>query len=101
MYHMYLVEVSQWIKFVVCQRTECTDHAQRGEPDVLRPQFRQCSQDYTSVDIPESADQGRDCKEDDKDARRNSNPFPADPFLEATCERGQHSVHSSSQAATT
>jgi hypothetical protein len=42
-------------------------------------------------------DQRRDRKGDDDQARDNPKPFPADPFLETTPERGQPSIHSSSR----
>src|SRR5579859_5276477 len=36
-------------------------------------------------------------KGDDQQARRNPQPLPTDPFLEAALERGQKSLHSSSR----
>ena len=59
--------------------------------------FGQRDQHHAGIDALEGADQRRDRKGDDDEARGDPEPFPADPFLEATPERGQQSIHSSSR----
>ena len=95
--HMVLADGSQREEIIEGQRAERADHAQRGERDVVRRDIRQRRQDYAGVDALEGADQGRDRKDDDEEARGDSKPLPADPFLEATPQRGQQSMHSSSR----
>ena len=95
--HMLLADGPQREEIIEGQRAERADHAQRGERDMVRRQVGQRGQDHAGVDALQGADQGRDRKGDDKEARRDSQPFPADPSLEATPERGQQSVHSSSR----
>jgi hypothetical protein len=63
----------------------------------VRRQFRQRGQDYAGIDALEGADQRRDRESDNDKARSDPEPFPADPFLEATPQRGQQSMHSSSR----
>jgi hypothetical protein len=79
------------------QRAKRPDHTQCGEHDVVRWQFGQRGQDNAGVDALEGADQRRDRESDNDKARSDSEPFPADPFLEATPQRGQQSMHSSSR----
>src|SRR6266404_5471278 len=42
-------------------------------------------------------DQGRYREGDNEEAYGDPQPLPADPFLEATLQRGQQSIHSSSR----
>src|ERR1700729_3808279 len=46
---------------------------------------------------PEGTDRGVNTKGTEEEACATPEPFPADPFLEATPERGQQSMHSSSR----
>jgi hypothetical protein len=96
-WHVFLADGSQREVVIKCQRAECADHAQGGERDVAWRYLRQRSQDHAGIDAPEGTDQRRDREGDNEEARRDSQPFPADPFLEATPQRGQQSVHSSSR----
>src|ERR1700737_4259178 len=95
--HVSLAYSPQCEEVIEGQGAERADHTQRGELDVVRRYFGQRGQDHAGIDTPEGADQGRDRKSDDEETRRDSEPFPADPFLEATPKRGQQSVHSSSR----
>jgi hypothetical protein len=95
--HGLLADGPQREEIIERQSAERADHAQRGEHDMDARYFRQRNQDHAGVDAPEGADQRRDRKGDDEEARGNSEPFPTNPFLEATPERGQQSVHSSSR----
>src|SRR5260370_40185087 len=95
--YMFLADRPQRKEIIKRKRAERADHAQRGERDVVRRYFGQRGQDHAGIDTAEGADQGRDRKSDDENARRDSEPFPADPFLEATPKRGQQTVHSSSR----
>jgi hypothetical protein len=79
------------------QRAEGPDHAQRRKRDAVRRDVRQRCQDDAGVDALQRPDQDRDRKGDDQQARNDSEPFPADLFLEATPERGQQPMHSSSR----
>jgi hypothetical protein len=87
--YVFLADGPQREEIIERQRTECADHAQRGEGDVAGPYLRQRSQDHAGIDALEGADQRRDREGDDEQARRDPEPFPADPFLEATPERAQ------------
>src|SRR5882757_5486598 len=95
--YVFLADGPQREEIIERQRAECADHAQRGECDVAGRYFRQRSQDHAGIDALEGTDQRRDREGDDEQARRDPEPFPADPFLEATPKRGQWSVHSSSR----
>ena len=95
--HVFLADGPQRKEIIKRQRAKCADHAQRGERDMVRRDFGQRHQDHAGIDALEGADQGRDRKGDDEKARSDPEPFPADPFLEATPERGQQSMHSSSR----
>lgn len=95
--HVFLADGPQREEVIEGQGAERADHAQRRERDVVGRYFRQRGQDHPGIDAMEGADQGRDRKADDEEARRDSEPFPADPSLEATPKRGQQSVHSSSR----
>ena len=79
------------------QRAERADHAQRGQRNPMRRDFRQRSQDDGGVDALQGVNQMGDRKNDDEETRSDPQPFPADLLLEATPERGQQPMHSSSR----
>ena len=95
--HVLLADGSQREEIIKCQRAERADHAQRCQRDMGRRNLRQRHQDHAGIDTLEGADQRGDGEGDDEEARGDSEPFPADPFLEATPQRGQQSMHSSSR----
>ena len=95
--HVLLADRPQREEIIECQRTERADHAQRGKRNAMRRYFGQRRQDHAGIDALEGADQRRDREGDDQEARGDPEPSPADPFLEATPERGQQSMHSSSR----
>ncbi len=95
--HVRLADGSQREEIIEGQRAERADHAQRGERDVGGRDLRQGRQDHPGIDPLEGANHGGDGEGDDDEARGDSEPFPADPFLEATPQRGQQSMHSSSR----
>src|SRR4051812_29031998 len=79
------------------QRAECADHAQRRECNLAGRLFGQRHQNDGGVHALEGVHQRGDGEGDDEEARGDSEPFPADPLLEATPQRGQLSMHSSSR----
>jgi hypothetical protein len=79
------------------ERAKRADHAQRGQPDAMRSDFRQSSQDYRGIDTLQGMDQRRDRKHNNEETRSDPEPFPADLLLEATPKRGQQPMHSSSR----
>ena len=95
--YLFLADSPQREEIIERQRTECADHAQRGEGDAAGRYFGQRNQDHAGVDALEGTDQSRDCEGNDKQARQDAEAFPADPFREATPQRSQQSVHSSSR----
>ena len=95
--HVPLADGPQREEIVEGQRAERADHAKCGEPDLHQRLLRQRNQDHADVDALQGAYQRGDRDADDKQARGDSEPFPADPFVKATLQRGQHSMHSSSR----
>ena len=95
--HLRLADGSQREKIIKRQRAERADDAQRCERDPARRYFRHRSQDHAGIDALQRAHQRRDGKDDDENARGDSEPFPADPFREAAPQRGQQPMHSSSR----
>ena len=92
-----LADGSQREEIIEGQRTERAHHAQRGQRDAVRGDFRQRGQDNCGVDPLQGANQMGDRKNDDEETRSDPQPFPADLLLEATPERGQQPMHSSSR----
>jgi hypothetical protein len=95
--HMVLADGPQCEEIIKCQRAKRADHAQRGEGDVVRRYIRQRRQNHAGIDALEGADQCRDRKDDNEKTSGDTEPLPANPFLEATPQRGQQSMHSSSR----
>ncbi len=95
--HVLLADRPQRKEIIESQGTERADHAQRGEHDTMRGDIGQRGQDHAGIDALEGTDQRRDREGDDEETGGDSKPFPADPFLEATPQRGQQSMHSSSR----
>ena len=95
--HVQLADRTQGKEIVERQSAERADHAQRGEADLARRLLGQRGEDDVVVDTLQGADQRRDRKADDQDARDDADPFPADISLEATPQRAQQSMHSSSR----
>jgi len=94
---MGLANGSQREEIIEGQRAKGADHAQRGHRDPVRGDIRQRGQDDPGVDALQGPDQRGDRKDDDEETRDDPKPFPADLLLEATPERGQQPMHSSSR----
>ena len=95
--YVLLADRAQREKIIEGQGTERAEHPQCGEPDATVRDLRQRSQDDPGIDAPQRAQQRRNREGDDEEAYGNPQPLPADPFLEATPQRGQQSMHSSSR----
>ena len=84
-------------EIIKSQGAERPDDAKRGQGDLGGRLFRQRDQDNTGVDAFKGVDKSCDRESDDDEARNDTKPFPADPFLEAALQRGQQPLHSSSR----
>jgi hypothetical protein len=69
----------------------------QNAPNAVRGDLRQRRQDDAAIDALQGPNQRGDGKDDDENARSDAEPLPADLFLEATLERGQQPMHSSSR----
>ncbi len=94
---MRLANGSQREEIIEGQRAKRADHAQRGQRDPMRGNVGERSQDNPGVDPLQGLNQMGDRKTDDEETRSDPQPFPADLLLEATPERGQQPMHSSSR----
>ena len=86
---MLLADGAQRKEIIERQGAEGSHDAQRGKHDVVGRDVGQRYQHDAGIDAFQRADEGRDRKGDDDEAGGNSHPFPANPFLEATPQRGQ------------
>ena len=92
-----LANGSQCEEIIEGQRAKRPHHAQRGQRDAMRGDLRQRGQDNSGVHPFQGANQRSDRKDNDEETRSDPQPFPADLLLEATPERGQQPMHSSSR----